>query len=90
MHTYRTRTSLSARRLAPPALVRTSALRRVQFTRTGKRTARRICLPEHDVYTLYFTTSRNGAVTYHLDNMSGERRVFPTYDTVPDHRFVEP
>lgn len=87
-HTHRTRGAMEERRYVPPELVRTSAIKRVQFTRNGRRTARRMCLPERDVYAFYYTTTRAGVTSYHIDNLSGERRVFEEYDQVPDHDFV--
>lgn len=85
MHHHATRLSTAARSRRPPELVRTSALQRVRLTRNGRRMARRLCMPEGDVYTLYFTTAPASRETsYHLDNMNGTHRVFSEYASMPE------
>ena len=87
-HRYQTRTAVEHRHRTPPELRRMSAIRRVRFTSKGRRTARFMCLPDRDVYAFYFTISHSGVTSYHIDNFSGDRRIFHEYEHVPDHQFV--
>lgn len=87
-HGYHTRTAVERRHRIPPELRRTSAIRRVRFTQKGRRTARLMCLPDRDVYAFFFTTSRSGVTLYHIDNFSGDRRIFQEYEHVPEHLIV--